>query len=236
MENTVGIGEVSGEMAEERAKELAQIAGRPVTKEDYEQATRELTGGPELDAQQITLESATEEERWDPLPGSTGYQVEESPSDEEDEDGRDESAQLYQQGVSEAEHDQMLEAARAEENEGQSDRETVSEPKIEMMKTDSPAVLIDLVDYAEGSVVSKRLVSKKTGTITLYALDEGQGLSEHTASYDAVVCVLDGVATISIAGKKHRIAAGEMLTMPARVSHALQAEERFKMMLTIIRS
>ena len=114
MENAVGIGEISAEMVEERAKELALILGRPVSKQDHEQALRELTDGPEMDPKQALLESVTEDERWDPVPGSRGHQAEESASEDEDEDGRGESAQLYEEGVSEAEHDQMLQAAKAE--------------------------------------------------------------------------------------------------------------------------
>jgi hypothetical protein len=112
-ENATGIGEISGEMVAERARELALIAGRPVTREDSEQALRELTGGESLDANQALLESFTEEERWDPIPSSTGQQAEESASEDEDEDGQGNSAQLFEEGVSEAAHDQMLQAAIA---------------------------------------------------------------------------------------------------------------------------
>ncbi len=111
--NSVGIGEISGEMIAERGKELALIAGQPMTKEDCEQALRELTGGNDMDDNQAFLESVTEDKRWDPLPGSTGHQIEDLVSEDEDEDGRDESAQLVEEGVREAEHDQMLQAARA---------------------------------------------------------------------------------------------------------------------------
>jgi quercetin dioxygenase-like cupin family protein len=96
--------------------------------------------------------------------------------------------------------------------------------------------LVDLVDYQAGSVVSKTLIDKQTGTVTLFAFDEGQALSEHTAPFDAMVCVLDGQAYISIAGNPLRVKEGEMLIMPANVPHALKAEEKFKMMLTMIRS
>ena len=111
--NSVGIGEISGEMIAERGKELALIAGQPMTKEDCEQALRELTGGNDMDDNQAFLESVTEDKRWDPLPGSTGHQIEDLVSEDEDEDGRDESAQLVEEGVREAEHDQMLQAAKA---------------------------------------------------------------------------------------------------------------------------
>lgn len=121
-ENSIGIGEISGERVEERAGELALIAGRPVTGDDSEQALRELTGGPELDAKQIRLESMSQEKRWDPIPVSTGHQAEESASEDEDEDGLDHSAQLFEQGVSEAAHDQMLQAAIANKNTRLSDQ------------------------------------------------------------------------------------------------------------------
>ncbi len=96
--------------------------------------------------------------------------------------------------------------------------------------------LVELVAYQEESVVSKTLLQKETGTVTLFAFDKGQGLSEHTAPFDAMVCVLDGVAEISIAGNPIEVKQGEMLVMPANQPHALQAVERFKMMLTMIRS
>ncbi len=91
------------------------------------------------------------------------------------------------------------------------------------------------VDYAAGSVVSKMLIQKNTGNITLFAFDAGQGLSEHTAPFDAVVYILDGRAEISIGGRTSTVTAGEMLIMPADVPHALNAKERFKMLLVMIR-
>ena len=121
MENSAGLGEISGEMVAGRAKELALIARRPMNREDHEQAFRELTGGSEMDAKQALLESVTEDERWDPLPGSTGQRARESANEDEDEDGRSESAQLFEEGVSEAEHDQMLQAARAAKKKDLSD-------------------------------------------------------------------------------------------------------------------
>ena len=96
--------------------------------------------------------------------------------------------------------------------------------------------LVDLVDYQQGAVVSKTLIDKKKGTVTLFAFDAGQGLSEHTAPFDAMVCVLHGQARISIAGSPVQVKEGEMLIMPADVPHELVAEERFKMMLTMIRA
>ncbi len=96
--------------------------------------------------------------------------------------------------------------------------------------------LVDLVAYQEASVVSKTLIERETGTVTLFAFDKGQGLSEHTAPFDAMVCVLDGVAEIAISGNPVVVRQGEMLIMPADEPHALKAVERFKMMLTMIRS
>jgi len=96
--------------------------------------------------------------------------------------------------------------------------------------------LVDLVTYQKASVVSKTLLEKKTGTVTLFAFDKGQGLSEHTAPFDAMVFVFDGVAEIVIAGNPVVVRQGEMLVMPANQPHALKAVERFKMMLTMIRS
>ncbi|MBI5487085.1 MAG: cupin domain-containing protein [Deltaproteobacteria bacterium] len=94
---------------------------------------------------------------------------------------------------------------------------------------------LELVAYQAGAIVSRELVKKKTGSVTVFAFDKDQGLSEHTAPFDALVQVLDGVAEITIGGTPHRICAGELLLMPAGVPHALKAIERFKMMLTMIR-
>jgi len=99
-----------------------------------------------------------------------------------------------------------------------------------------PASLIDLIDYQEGSVVSRTLIDKKAGTVTLFAFDKGQGLSEHTAPYDALFCILDGEADIVISGKPIRLKKGEMTIMPANAPHALKAATRFKMMLIMVRS
>lgn len=94
----------------------------------------------------------------------------------------------------------------------------------------------DLLDYQEGSVVSRTIIDKKTGTVTLFAFDEGQGLSEHTAPFDALVHLIDGEAEITISGKPLRIKKGEMLIMPANDPHALKAVKKFKMILIMIRS
>ncbi|MCU0236112.1 MAG: cupin domain-containing protein [Acidobacteria bacterium] len=92
------------------------------------------------------------------------------------------------------------------------------------------------VAYQKGAVVSKTLVEKETGTVTLFAFDEGQALSEHTAPFDALVQVTEGRAEIRIAGMPHQVGAGEMIIMPADQGHALKALTRFKMMLTMIRA
>ncbi len=94
----------------------------------------------------------------------------------------------------------------------------------------------DLVQYQTDSVVSRTLLDRKTGTVTLFAFDKGQGLSEHTAPFDALVYVLDGEVEISISGKPLRLRAGEMVIMPANEPHALRAVEKFKMLLAMIRS
>jgi len=97
------------------------------------------------------------------------------------------------------------------------------------------AGLAELVEYQDGSVVSREIISKKTGTVTLFAFDQGQGLSEHTAPFDALVHVFDGEAEISISGRPLRVKRGEVVIMPANQPHALKAIEKFKMMLTMIR-
>ncbi len=94
----------------------------------------------------------------------------------------------------------------------------------------------DAVTYQAGAVVSKTLIQKKTGTVTLFAFDEGQGLSEHTAPFDALLFVLEGEAEVFIAGKPYGVGAGEMIRLPAHVPHAVGARTCFKMLLTMIRS
>jgi quercetin dioxygenase-like cupin family protein len=96
--------------------------------------------------------------------------------------------------------------------------------------------LTDLIEYQEGAVVSRTIIDKKAGTVTLFAFDEGQGLSEHTAPYDAMVYVLDGEVEVAISGKTVRLKKGEMTIMPANEPHALTAVTKFKMLLTMIRS
>jgi hypothetical protein len=113
--NFTGIGTVTRKMVRERATELAVINGRSeqdVSKSDWEQAKRELTGEPDADPKEAILESAPESERWDPLPGSAGHIVPVTSIDGEDDDGRSMSESLVEEGVQEAEHDQMLQAAK----------------------------------------------------------------------------------------------------------------------------
>lgn len=95
---------------------------------------------------------------------------------------------------------------------------------------------VDLVGYQAGSVVSRTVIDKDTGTLTLFAFDEGQGLSEHTAPFDALVHIIDGEAEVTISGKPLKLTEGEMVIMPANQPHALRAIERFKMMLVMIKS
>ena len=94
----------------------------------------------------------------------------------------------------------------------------------------------DMVAYQDGSVVSKEIIKKSTGTVTIFAFDQDQGLSEHTAPFDALVYLLDGEAEIIIAGEPHQLKAGEMIIMPGGKPHSLKAVKRFKMMLVMIRS
>lgn len=114
--HSVGIGTVTRNMVRERARELAVINGRAdseITSADYEQAQRELTGEPELDPNIAVLESTPESGRWDPVPGSTGHKILATSNEDEDEEGRSDQERLVEEGVAGAEHDQMLEAARA---------------------------------------------------------------------------------------------------------------------------
>jgi len=99
----------------------------------------------------------------------------------------------------------------------------------------TPIALAGAVEYADGSVVSKTLLNKKTGTLTLFAFDEGQSLSEHTSPYDATVCILDGEATLMIGGEEVKAATGEMVIMPANIPHDVRALSRFKMLLIMIK-
>ncbi len=96
-------------------------------------------------------------------------------------------------------------------------------------------VMEDLVDYQKGSIVSRTLIDKDTGTLTLFAFDEGQSLSEHTAPFDAIINVLDGSAKVIIDGDEYTVDGGECIIMPADIPHAVEALGKFKMLLTMIR-
>ena len=110
-----------------------------------------------------------------------------------------------------------------------------TQSKSELRKGEVVA-LTTLLGYQEGAIVSRTLVKRATGTVTLFAFDEEQGLSEHTAEFDALVQVLDGQSEVTIAGKPFLVEAGEALLLPARQPHAVRAVTRFKMLLTMIRS
>lgn len=109
--------------------------------------------------------------------------------------------------------------------------------KLKIMEVE-PAVfnLTDSIEYQDGTVVSKQLLKKDAGTVTLFAFSEGEGLSEHTAPFDALVQVLEGEAEVIITKKTYTVKQGEMIIMPAHRPHALQAARNFKMLLTMIRS
>jgi quercetin dioxygenase-like cupin family protein len=103
-----------------------------------------------------------------------------------------------------------------------------SAPKVQWLE--------DLVNYQDGSVVSREIIRKSTGTVTLFAFDEGQGLSEHAASFDALVYVVDGEVEIIISGKSYHLNQGEIIILPANETHALKALSKFKMLLVMIKS
>lgn len=96
--------------------------------------------------------------------------------------------------------------------------------------------LQSIIDYQASAIVSSEVISKKTGTVTVFAFDQGQGLSEHTAPFDALVYIIDGDAAITISGDKHLLTAGDVIIMPAHEPHALTAEKKFKMLLVMIKS
>jgi quercetin dioxygenase-like cupin family protein len=102
---------------------------------------------------------------------------------------------------------------------------------------DQPEVLLlsDMIAYQEGAVVSRTIIDKQTGTVTLFAFDTGEGLSEHTTPYDAMVLILDGEVEIRIGGDDHNLKKDEMIIMPADIPHALRARSRFKMLLIMIK-
>jgi quercetin dioxygenase-like cupin family protein len=95
---------------------------------------------------------------------------------------------------------------------------------------------VNLSGYQKGSVVSRTLIDKKGGTVTFFAFDEGQSLSEHTAPFDALVHILEGNAEVSISGKKHSLKEGEMIIIPAKKPHALKAIAKFKMILIMVKT
>ena len=107
-------------------------------------------------------------------------------------------------------------------------REELSKAEVETLN--------DYIQYVDNSIVSKTLIDKKSGTLTLFAFDKGEGLSEHRAPFDALVQILDGQAQVTIAGKPLDVSAGQIVLMPANISHAIKAREKFKMMLVMIRS
>ena len=93
-----------------------------------------------------------------------------------------------------------------------------------------------MIEYQEGTIVSREIIHKGTGTVTIFAFDKGEGLNEHTAPFDAIVQVIDGKAEITISGEKNILEKGDIIILPANNSHALNAMEKFKMVLTMIRS
>jgi len=104
--------------------------------------------------------------------------------------------------------------------------------KIELSKAHD---LADLAEYAEGAVVSREIVNKGVGTLTVFAFDAGQGISEHSSPYDAIVQVLDGESDWTIGGEPVKCSVGEIMIMPANIPHAVKANKRFKMLLTMIK-
>ncbi len=111
-----------------------------------------------------------------------------------------------------------------------------TKPKPKGLPGAQAAKAAELVSYQDGAIVSREILKKPAGSVTVFAFDEGQGLSEHTAPFDALVQVLEGEAEITISGKPHHLQHGGLILMPANQSHALKAIKRFKMILTMIRS
>ncbi|RAO99098.1 cupin [Petrotoga sp. 9PW.55.5.1] len=112
----------------------------------------------------------------------------------------------------------------------------MSNKEIDKVLLNNVSILKDLVGYQQGNVVSRTIVDKTTGTVTLFAFTKDQGLSEHTAPYDALVHVLEGEAEIIIDGKSYNLKEGEAIIMPANHSHGLTAKNEFKMILTMIKA
>jgi len=109
-----------------------------------------------------------------------------------------------------------------------SEKDRKAAPKVERMT--------NFVRYQHGAIVSRTLVDKKTGTVTLFAFDEGEGLSEHTAPFDALVYILDGKAEVMISGTAYHLKEGDTIIMPANEPHALRAIEQFKMLLVMVKA
>ncbi len=105
-----------------------------------------------------------------------------------------------------------------------------------MNDTPQPVKLEELVEYQEGAVVSRTIIKHQTGSVTVFAFDQGQELSEHTVPYDAFVSIIDGEAELRIAGVVHTIGAGEAIVMPAGKPHAVRAVRRFTMVLSMVRA
>ena len=124
--------------------------------------------------------------------------------------------------------------SRQRQNENNMPQHSESKPK--GLPGARAAEVTELVTYQAGAIVSREIVKKPTGTVTVFAFDEGQGLSEHTTLFDALVQVLEGEVEITISGEPHRLQGGGLILMPANQPHALKAIKRFKMILTMIRS
>jgi quercetin dioxygenase-like cupin family protein len=105
----------------------------------------------------------------------------------------------------------------------------------ELFTKGSALNLENMIEYSSGGVISKQVLKNPAGNITLFSFDQGQGLTEHTAPFDALIYILDGEAEIIIGGNPNRVRKGESIIMPANITHALQAVERFKMLLTMIK-
>ena len=113
--------------------------------------------------------------------------------------------------------------------------ELKQKPAVDQSLLSTISSVKDLVEYQNGAVVSRTIIKKPTGTVTFFAFDEGEALSEHTAPFDAIANILDGEAEISIADKGFLLTEGEMIILPANIPHALKAIKRFKMMLTMLK-
>jgi len=107
--------------------------------------------------------------------------------------------------------------------------------KQELKNSDLPDNINNLIDYQKSSIVSKTFINKKTGTVTLFAFDEGESLSEHTAPYDALVLIIDGEAEFTISEQKYNLKANELIILPANVPHSVKALKKFKMLLVMIK-